>query len=255
MTSSILTIEDIQLGVDSCPCCESHLVESTLQLKRKKKVPISQLSREQLFRLDGQRGSRRDIEIEEVIGEIPTLICNSDPCAWFIPAESRDYVLPPQPGIPVLPECDSGHRLSWRILRKLSHRLDLQCAGLGPSGSACPVKRSLWLAPPGGFLAGNPSLTVNETKARVLAALYRSPSGLTVADVVSITGLNIQQASAALDRYCNASTPSVQRGGPIPIPPNGREAYYYLITDQGERWIAWAVGVGLVEHDGPDAQT
>ena len=60
------------------------------------------------------------------------------------------------------------------------------------------------------------------------------------------------EVSAALDRYRNAKTPSVGRQGPYPTPPNARDAYHYVLTDYGERWIAWAIGVGMINYYGQD---
>ena len=49
--ASIPTIKDIQLGVDTCPQCQSPLVESKFQRRQKRKVPANQLSPQQLLGL------------------------------------------------------------------------------------------------------------------------------------------------------------------------------------------------------------
>ena len=213
MTNSIPTIKDVLLGVDRCPLCGSDLAEKAFQRKVKKRVPVGQLSHDQLFAL-GARAGMGDVVITEVVGDIPILACSSAHCTWFIPVWAQDDLLRSQPGIPELPECDFGHHQAWWLRYKIGHRLDLQCCIPSSSGKTCPSRRSIWLAPPGGFLAGSPSRRVNETKAYILAALSRSAGGLTLGDIVTATALSVPQVSAALDRYRKARTPSVGRQGP-----------------------------------------
>ncbi len=249
MTTSILTIKDIRLGVDRCPLCESELAERAFQRKVKKRVPVRQLSRVQLLAL-GPRAGRGDVEIVEVVGEIPILACTSDNCPWGILAWAQDELLLSQPGIPEIPACKLGHQMTWRLRSKVGHRLDVQCSSLIPDGTNCPIRASIWLAAPGGFLAGSPSMGINQTKAHILAALSESPDGLHLRDIVNATGLNVTQVSAGLDRYRKARSTSIERHGLYPAPPNGREVYHYVLTDYGERWIAWAMGVGLMDYGG-----
>ncbi len=124
-TTRIPTIKDIKLGVDACPRCNSTLVPSTCQQRRKRKVPVGQLSQQQLLML-GRRPARGEVvEIEEITGELPVLACSNDDCEWSIPDGTQNQIVPPQPVIPELPICQLGHKRAWRLLQKVGHRVDL----------------------------------------------------------------------------------------------------------------------------------
>ncbi len=187
--------------------------------------------------------------MEEITGELSVLACSNDDCDWSIPDWTQNQIVSPQPVIPELPICQLGHKRAWRLLQKVGHRVDLQCSALFPNGIVCSVKAAVWLAPPGGFLAGKPALEVNQTKARVLSALWRNPAGSTMGEITDATGLKVSQVSGGLDRYRRAMVPSIRREGPYPSPPNGGKAYLYLLTEFGESWVTWAIRDGLIDYE------